>query len=72
VPLASFGRAVSVAVSQRLEPQGIAFIGSTYPDVRGGVVLLGPQGESIEADRVVSLGHNGGFDVTSHRKDDLR
>jgi hypothetical protein len=58
---------VSVAASQRLEPEGIVFIGSTYPDVRPGVVLLDPQGESIEVDLVVSLGHNGGFEMTSDR-----
>ena len=67
-PLASFGTAVSVAASQRLEPEGIAFIGSTYPDVRHGLVLLDPQGESIEVDLVVSLGHSGGFDVTADRR----
>jgi hypothetical protein len=67
-PLASFGTAMSVAASQRLEPEGIAFIGSTYPDVRHGVVLLDPQGDSIEVDRVVSLGHSGEFDVTSNRR----
>ena len=55
---------VSVAASQRLEPEGIAFIGSTYPDVRHGRVLLDPQCESIEVDMVVSLGGGGGFDVT--------
>jgi hypothetical protein len=59
---------VSVAARQRLEPEGIAFIGSTYPDVRHGVVLLDPQGESIEVDLVVSLGHSGGFDVTPDRR----
>jgi hypothetical protein len=66
VPLASFGTALSVAAEQRLEPEGIAFIGSTYGDVRHGAVLLDPQAESIEVDRVVSLGHSGGFDVTGH------
>ena len=66
-PLAGFGTAVSVAASQRLEPEGIAFIGSTYPDVRRGVVLLDPQSESIQVDLVVSLGHSGGFDLTSAR-----
>jgi hypothetical protein len=55
-PLAGYGTAASVAASQRLEPEGIAFIGSTYADVRRGVVLLDPQGEAIEADRVVTLG----------------
>jgi hypothetical protein len=59
---------VTVAARQRLEPEGIAFIGSTYPDVRHGLVLLDPQGESIEVDLVVSLGHSGGFDVTSKRR----
>jgi hypothetical protein len=67
-PLASLGTAASVAVSQGLEPEGITFIGSTYPDIRHGVVLLDPQGESIEVDRVVSLGHSGGFDVTADRR----
>jgi hypothetical protein len=56
-PLASFDLA--------LEPEGIAFIGSTYADVRGGLVLLDPQGESIEADLVVCLGHSGGFDLSA-------
>ena len=56
-PLASLGPAASRAASDRLEPEGIVFVGSTYPDVRGRVVLLEPQGESIEVDRVVSLGH---------------
>ena len=67
-PLARLGTAVSIVASQRLEPEGIAFIGSTYPDVRDGLVLLDPQGESIEVDVVVSLGHGGGFDVTSDRR----
>jgi hypothetical protein len=53
------------AASQGLEPEGITFIGSTYADVQRGVVLLDPQGESIDVDVVVSLGHNGGFSVTS-------
>jgi hypothetical protein len=59
---------VSVAASERLEPEGIAFIGSTYPDVRRGRVLLDPQGESIEVDLVVSLDHNGGFALTPDRR----
>jgi hypothetical protein len=67
-PLASLGTAVRDAASQRLEPEGIAFIGSTYPDVRHGLVLLDPQGESIEVDLVVSLRHSGGFDLTSARR----
>jgi hypothetical protein len=67
-PLASLGTAAIVAASQSLEPEGITFIGSTYPDIRHGLVLLDPQGESIEVDLVVSLGHSGGFDVTSDRR----
>jgi hypothetical protein len=59
---------VSAAASQGLEPEGITFIGSTYSDVRGGLVLLDPQGESIEVDLVVSFGHGGGFDLTPHRR----
>jgi hypothetical protein len=38
-----------------LEDEGITFIGSTYADVRGGVVLLDPRDERIEPDRIVSL-----------------
>jgi hypothetical protein len=68
VPLASFGTALSIAAERRLEPEGIAFIGSTYADVRDGAVLLDPQAERIEVDRVVSLGHSGGFDVPSPRR----
>jgi len=50
-PLASLG--------PRLEPEGITFIGSTYGEVRHGVVLLDPQAERIEADRIVSLNERG-------------
>jgi hypothetical protein len=50
-PLASLGA--------RLEPEGITFIGSTYADVRGGVVLLDPQADRIEPDRIVSLNKSG-------------
>jgi hypothetical protein len=50
-PLAGF--------SPALEPEGITFIGSTYADVRHGVVLLDPQAECIEADRIVSLNASG-------------
>jgi hypothetical protein len=53
------------AASQGLESEGITFIGSTYADVQHGVVLLDPQGESLEVDAVVSLGRSGGFSVTS-------
>jgi hypothetical protein len=67
-PLASLGTAARAAASERLEPEGITFIGSTYPDVRDGVVLLDPQRESIEADLVVSLGHDGRFELTSGRR----
>ena len=42
-----------------LEPEGITFIGSTYADVRGSVVLLDPQDERIEPDRIVSLSEAG-------------
>ena len=64
-PLAGFGAAASVAAGQRLAPEGIAFIGSTYPDVRPGRVLLDPRGESIAVDLIVSLRRGGGFDVSS-------
>ena len=59
VPLAGCGAAATAAAGERLGPEGISFIGSTYPDVRRGVVLLDPQGESIAVDVVVSLGHGG-------------
>ena len=38
-----------------LEAEGINFIGSTYAEVQGDVVLLDPQDERIEPDRIVSL-----------------
>ncbi|HEX5621831.1 MAG TPA: hypothetical protein VFX51_25620 [Solirubrobacteraceae bacterium] len=38
-----------------LEDEGIIFIGSTYAEVQGGVVLLDPQDERIEPDRIVCL-----------------
>jgi hypothetical protein len=41
--------------SPALEPEGITFVGSTFAEVRHGVVLLDPQAECIEADRIVSL-----------------
>jgi hypothetical protein len=50
-PLAGF--------DERLEPEGITFIGSTYADVRDGVVLLDPRAESIAPDRIVSLDEDG-------------
>ena len=55
VPLAGFGAAARAAVSARLEPEDITFIGSTFADLRPGVVLLDPQGEVLEVDRVVTL-----------------
>jgi hypothetical protein len=54
-PLAAFGPAARAAVSAGLEPEGITFIGSTFADLRPGVVLLDPQGEVLEVDRVVTL-----------------
>jgi hypothetical protein len=47
------------SLGPRLEPEGITFIGSTYAEVLHGVVLLDPQAEHIEPDRVVSLSENG-------------
>jgi hypothetical protein len=47
------------SLDARLEPEGITFIGATYADVRHGVVLLDPQAERIEPDRIVSLNENG-------------
>ena len=55
VPLAGFGPAARAAASARLEPEGITFIGSTFADPRPSVVLLDPQGEVLEVDRVVTL-----------------
>jgi hypothetical protein len=54
-PLAGFDPATRAVARERLEPEGITFIGSTYADVRQGMVLLDPQGEHLEADRIVSL-----------------
>jgi hypothetical protein len=58
-PLASLGAEMGNVAPERLEPEGITFIGSTYADVRHGVVLLDPQAERIEPDRIVSLNRNG-------------
>ena len=58
-PLAGFGPAMSIVAHERLEPEGIAFVGSTYADVRHGVVLLDPQAERIEPDRIVGLNRGG-------------
>ena len=44
---------------ESLEAEGIMFIGSTYADVQHGVVLLDPQDERIEPDRIVSVSENG-------------
>jgi hypothetical protein len=55
VPLAGLGAAARAAVSAQLELEGITFIGSTFADLRPGVVLLDPQGEALEVDRVVTL-----------------
>jgi hypothetical protein len=67
-PLAALGTVASAAASERLEPEGITFIGSTYPDVRHGFVLLDPQGQSIEVDLAVSLGHHGELAVSAERR----
>jgi hypothetical protein len=58
-PLAGLGPAMSIGACERLEPEGIAFIGSTYADVRQGVVQLDPQADLIHADRIVSLNEIG-------------
>ena len=58
-PLASLGAEMGEVAHESLEPEGITFIGSTYADVREGVVLLDPQAERIEPDRIVSLNEHG-------------
>jgi hypothetical protein len=45
--------------SASLGAEGIEFIGSTYADVRGGVVRLDPRDERVQADRIVSLSEDG-------------
>ena len=55
VPLAGCGLAARAEISMRLEPEGITFIGSTFADLQPGAVLLDPQGECLEVDRVVTL-----------------
>jgi hypothetical protein len=54
-PLASLGAEMGDVAHERLEPEGITFIGSTYAEVRHGVVLLDPQAERIEPDLIVGL-----------------
>jgi hypothetical protein len=63
-PLATLGAAMSEFAHERLEPEGITFIGSTYAHVRHGVVLLDPQDERIHADRIVTLSGGVGRDRT--------
>jgi hypothetical protein len=58
-PLAGLGAEIGNLAGERLEPEGITFIGSTYADVRHGLVLLDPQAECIAPDRIVSLNGNG-------------
>jgi hypothetical protein len=55
-PPESFTCASCGSARERLESEGIIFIGSTYPEVEHGVVLLDPQGETIEADQVIVAG----------------
>jgi hypothetical protein len=64
VPLASWSPAARAAVAARLEPEGITFVGSTFADLRPGIVLLDPQGESLVVDRVVTFAEAG---ATSRR-----
>ena len=59
---------MSIAVQERLEPEGITFIGSTYAEVREGVVLLNPQAERIEPDRIVSLDESGALVLASQSR----
>jgi hypothetical protein len=42
-----------------LVDEGIEFIGSTYAEWRDGVLLLDPQDERIEPDRIVTLDEDG-------------
>jgi hypothetical protein len=58
-PLARLGAVMGDVAHERLEPEGITFIGSTYADVRHGVVMLDPQAGRIEPDRIVSLNESG-------------
>jgi hypothetical protein len=69
-PLASCDAALRTAVQDRLEPEGITFIGSTYADARQGVVLLDPQAERIEPDRIVSLDERGELFLDSPASED--
>ena len=55
--------------AENLEPEGITFIGSTYADARQGVVLLDPQDERIEPDRIVSLSESGELLLDWHTSD---
>ncbi|HYH87641.1 MAG TPA: hypothetical protein VEX67_00325 [Solirubrobacteraceae bacterium] len=55
VPLANCSAGASAAAAARLEPEGITFIGSTFADIRPGIVLLDPQDERLRVDRIVTL-----------------
>ncbi len=54
-PLAVFGKRAGDEVAALLAALGVEFIGSTYPDVQPGEVLLDRAGRSLAVDRVVAL-----------------
>ena len=54
-PLAIFGPQVSGAVSGLLDAASVEFIGSSYADVRRGVIRLEPGGRRLEIDAAVAL-----------------
>ena len=61
IPAAAYWLAARRSLNRRrlLVSEGITFIGSTYADVRHGVVLLDPQDERIEPDLIISPSENG-------------
>ncbi len=54
-PLAVFGERAADEVAALLAAVGVEFIGSTYPDVQPGEVLLDQARRSLDVDRVVAL-----------------
>jgi sulfide:quinone oxidoreductase len=69
-PLALFGPTASAAIGELLEAQGIEFVGSTYPSVEHGRVLLDPGGRHLDGARVVSLPVLDGPDLPGVPADD--
>jgi hypothetical protein len=72
-PLSIFGAAGSAAVARELENAGVGFLGGVVPSVRrledGLIVAMRPTSDTFAADRVVTLPHAFGPEVSGLRCD---